>query len=210
MGTTGRFITIEGLEGAGKTTSIDFVAEWLRTRGVEPLLTREPGGTELGEAVRCLLLDHRHGGMASTTEALLVFAARAEHLARVIEPALRDGRWVICDRFTDATYAYQGGGRGLGADRVAVLEDWTQGPLRPDLTLFLDVPVAEGLARAAGRSAPDRFESERSGFFERARAAYLERCEAEPERMRRIDAAGDVESVRARLERHLLEAFGNL
>lgn len=207
MDPAGRFITIEGLEGAGKTTSIGFVADWLRARGIDPLLTREPGGTELGEAIRGLLLGHRHHGMAPDAEALLAFASRAEHLARVIEPALAAGRWVICDRFTDATYAYQGGGRGLGANRIAVLEDWTQGDRRPDLTLFLDVPVAAGLARAAERSAPDRFESERAGFFERARAVYLERCAADPERMRRVDAAGDLASVRAEIERQLAQAF---
>jgi len=202
---SGRFITVEGLEGAGKTSAIEGIAAWIAGRGHRVRRTREPGGTPLGEAIRALLLGHREEGMSADAETLLVFAARAEHLAQVIRPALAAGEWVLCDRFTDATYAYQGGGRGLGGERVAALEDWTQGGLRPDLTLYLDVPVATGRARAAGRSVPDRFEAEREAFFERARAVYLERCAADPARLRRIDASREPVAVRAEIE-HTLEA----
>jgi len=205
----GRFITVEGLEGAGKTTALAGIRAWIEARGERVRPTREPGGTTLGEAIRALLLGHREEGMSASAETLLVFAARAEHLQRVIRPALGAGEWVLCDRFTDATYAYQGGGRGLGSEAVRVLEDWTQGALRPDLTLFLDVPVATGRARAAGRSAPDRFEAEREAFFERARAVYLERCAAEPVRMRRIDASAAPEAVQQEIEAVLGEVFGD-
>ncbi|PWG63244.1 dTMP kinase [Sediminicurvatus halobius] len=205
----GRFITVEGLEGAGKTTALAGIRAWIEARGAPVRQTREPGGTPLGEAIRELLLGHRQEGMSARAETLLVFAARAEHLEQVIRPALAAGEWVLCDRFTDATYAYQGGGRGLGSEAVRVLEDWTQGTLRPHLTLFLDVPVATGRARAAGRSEPDRFEIEREAFFERARAAYLERCTAEPARMRRIDASAEPEVVQRHIEAVLSEVFGN-
>lgn len=203
---TGRLITVEGVEGAGKTTCLSFVQRFLAARERPPVMTREPGGTPLGEAVRGLLLGHDYAGMAVDTELLLVFAARAEHLSRVIRPALDAGRWVVCDRFTDASYAYQGGGRGMPAERIGVLESWVQGELRPDLTLLLDVPVEIGLARAAQRSAPDRFESEQAQFFERARMAYRERAERFPERIRIIDASQPVEGVEAQLAR-VLEAF---
>lgn len=206
---SGRFITVEGLEGAGKTTALEGIAAWIESRGHRVRRTREPGGTPLGESIRGLLLGHREEGMSAEAETLLVFAARAEHLARVIRPALAAGEWVLCDRFTDATYAYQGGGRGLGGERVATLERWTQGELRPDLTLYLDVPVATGRARAAGRSAPDRFEAEREAFFERARAVYLERCAAEPGRLRRIDASRAPDAVRAEIEGALATVFGH-
>lgn len=199
------FLTVEGVEGAGKTTCIDSLARVLRRRGGDPLLTREPGGTALGEEIRSLLLGHRDGGMAAETETLLMFAARAEHLAQVIEPALADGRSVICDRFTDATYAYQGGGRGLDAARIGVLEQWVQGERRPDFTLFLDVPVALGRERAASRSAPDRFEQERDSFFERARACYLARAAAEPARVRVIDASRALAEVERAVEAALEE-----
>lgn len=205
----GRFITVEGLEGAGKTTALAGIAGWIEDRGQRVRQTREPGGTVLGESIRELLLGHRAEGMSARAETLLIFAARAEHLERVIRPALAAGEWVVCDRFTDATYAYQGGGRGLGQEAVRMLEDWTQGPLRPDLTLFLDVPVATGRARAAGRSAPDRFETEREAFFERARATYLERCAAEPERLRRIDATAPPPVVRRAIASVLTEVFGD-
>lgn len=205
----GRFITVEGLEGAGKTTALAGIAEWIARRGHAVRRTREPGGTPLGEAIRELLLGHREEGMSARAETLLVFAARAEHLERVIGPALAAGEWVLCDRFTDATYAYQGGGRGLGSEAVSVLEDWTQGRLRPDLTLFLDVPPATGRARAAGRGAPDRFEAERDAFFERAREVYLARCAAEPGRLRRIDASAPQETVRLEIEAVLASAFAD-
>lgn len=182
------FITLEGGEGAGKSTQLQAIADWLRQRGHEVVVTREPGGTPLGERLREVLL-HGQGDMSPDAEALLMFAARAEHLARVIRPALAAGRSVLCDRFTDATYAYQGGGRGIPATRLAALEQWVQGGLRPDLTLLLDLPVEVGLARARGRGAFDRFEREQRDFLERVRAAYLARAAAEPERVRVIDAS---------------------
>lgn len=196
----GRFITVEGGEGAGKTTQLAFIREYLERAGYQVVLTREPGGTALGEEIRSLLLGHRHDGMAPATETLLMFAARAEHLKRVIRPALAAGRWVLCDRFTDATYAYQGGGRGLPPERIAVLEDWVQGELRPDLTLLFDLPVAAGLQRAGRRGAADRFEREKADFFERVRAAYLERAWRDPDRHRIVNAARPVETVRTEVE----------
>ncbi|MDX1434783.1 MAG: dTMP kinase [Gammaproteobacteria bacterium] len=192
----GRFITVEGIEGAGKSTQVAAIATFLEARGLGAVLTREPGGTPLGEAVRGLLLDPAFTGMAADAELLLMFAARAEHLARVIEPALAAGSWVVSDRFTDATYAYQGGGRGLDAARIAAVEDWVQGALRPDLTLVLDLPVETGLARIAARGGPDRFEGEDRAFFERTRAVYLARARAAPARYRVVDASGPPEAVR--------------
>lgn len=196
----GRFITIEGSEGAGKTTQLTFMRDFLERAGYPVTLTREPGGTELGEELRALLLGHRHDGMALKTETLLMFAARAEHLERVIRPALAAGQWVLCDRFTDATYAYQGGGRGLSMAQIAALEDWVQDDLRPDLTLLLDLPVAAGLARAGKRGPADRFERETVEFFERVRAAYRDRAQQHPDRYRIVDAAQSVAMVRAEVE----------
>lgn len=196
--TRGRFITLEGIEGAGKSTQLPAVAAALEARGLQVLITREPGGPPVAERIRTVLLDPDCQGMADDTELLLMFAARAEHLARRIRPALESGTWVVCDRFTDATYAYQGGGRGLDPTRIAVLEDLVQGGLRPDLTLLFDLPVTLGLARAGRRSAPDRFETEAEHFFDRVRAAYLERARAEPGRVRVIDAEAAPEAVAAR------------
>lgn len=196
MAEAGRFITVEGIEGAGKSTQMDAIRVFLEGRGIPVILTREPGGTPLAEAVRGLLLDPDNRGMAGDTELLLVFAARAEHLERVIRPALAAGRWVLSDRFTDATYAYQGGGRGIDPGRIAALEDWVQGALRPHLTLLLDLPVQAGMERVADRGRPDRFEREDPAFFERIRDTYLARAEAEPGRFRRIDAGAPVERVR--------------
>lgn len=201
----GRFITVEGGEGAGKTTQIGFMRDWLQRLGVPVVLTREPGGTVLGEEIRALLLGHRHEGMALAAETLLLFAARAEHLERVIHPALAAGHWVLCDRFTDATYAYQGGGRDLAPERIAILEDWVQGDLRPDLTLLFDVPVAMGLERAARRSTADRFEQEDKAFFERVRTAYLQRARQHPDRYRIVNAAGSLDEIRAGVECILAE-----
>lgn len=193
----GRFITLEGGEGAGKSTSMTFICEYLKQSGRDVFATREPGGTPLGESIRELLL---HGqGMSPDSELLLMFAARAEHLRQVIHPALDRGIDVVCDRFTDATYAYQGGGRGIPADRIRALEDWVQGAFRPDLTLLLDIPVAQGLARAGNRSAPDRFEREQHEFFERVRRSYLDIATREPRRIRIIDASLDLPAVQARL-----------
>jgi len=205
----GLFITVEGSEGAGKTTNLEFIRQRLSAAGKEPLLTREPGGTALGEQVRELLLGHKHDGMADDTELLLMFAARAEHLAKVIRPALDAGRVVLCDRFTDATYAYQGGGRGLPEGRIAALEDWVQGALRPDCVIVLDVPVDVGMARAGQRSAPDRFEREKLDFFERVRAAYLARAAAAPQRYRVVNAGQDLKDVQRDLGRVVDELIGS-
>lgn len=204
----GKFITVEGVEGAGKSTQAVFMRDYLEAVGQRVVLTREPGGTGLGEQLRTLLLDHRDDGMAADSELLLMFAARAEHLARVIRPALENGDWVVCDRFTDATYAYQGGGRAIPGARIAVLEDWVQGPLRPELTLLLDLPVREGLARAGRRGLNDRFESEDLAFFQRVRSAYLDLAKHHPQRYRVIDADCPVEVVRGAVEGTLLSLLG--
>ena len=193
--TQARFITVEGVEGAGKSTCLKLIEDCIRQHHLPVLMTREPGGTELGEALRSLLLGHRHDGMAESTELLMMFAARAEHLQAKILPALAAGTWVVCDRFTDATYAYQGYGRGIELERIAVLENWVQGERRPDLTLLMDLPVEIGLERAGRRSQPDRFERETLAFFERVRSGYLRLAEAAPERFRVIDAARPLEEV---------------
>lgn len=196
--TRGLFITLEGGEGAGKSTQLATVQQWAQAQGRPVLVTREPGGTELGERLRQLLLDAR-GTMSPETETLLMFAARAEHLTRIIRPALSAGTSVICDRFTDATYAYQGGGRGLAAARIALLEDWVQGDLRPDLTLVLDVPIDTGMDRAGERGTLDRFERENRDFFERVRRAYLTVAAREPQRVKIIDASGNIADVSQRI-----------
>jgi len=202
----GLFFTLEGGEGAGKSTSLAFVREFLEQAGRRVLVTREPGGTPLGEKIRELLL-HGRANMDVDTELLLMFAARAEHLARVIRPALANGAYVVCDRFTDATYAYQGGGRGVPEARIRILEDWVQQGLRPDLTLLLDIPVEQGLERAGQRSAPDRFEREKIDFFERVRNCYLAAAASEPQRIRVIDAACDIPQVQAQLRSVLEEVL---
>ena len=195
----GKFITVEGIEGVGKTTNMEFIHQQLLASGRDVVVTREPGGTPLGEAIRGLLLDPRYTGMDSTCELQLMFAARAEHLARVIRPALQQGQWVLCDRFTDATYAYQGGGRGIDKTIIARLEELVQGDFRPDLTLLLDVPVEVGLARAGQRGGLDRFEQEKREFFERVRAAYLDMAREHPQRYRVIDAGQPLEQVQQAL-----------
>jgi len=202
----GRFITIEGSEGAGKSTNIDFIRNELVSRSIQVVETREPGGTPLGEDIRKLLLDHRHDGMANNTELLLIFAARSEHLDQVIRPALERGQWVLCDRFTDASYAYQGGGRGIALERIGDLEQWVQQDLQPDLTLLLDIPVAEGLERTRKRSeGPDRFERQQLDFFERVRQCYLERAQRYP-RFALIDARRPLEQVQEQI-RDVLTRF---
>jgi dTMP kinase len=203
---SGRFITVEGTEGAGKSTNLEFACQHLAAAGKRVMVTREPGGTPLGEDIRGLLLGHRHDGMSVDAELLLMFAARAEHLHRVIRPALARGDWVLCDRFTDATFAYQGGGRGVPSARIAMLEQWVQGDLRPDLTLYLDVPVETGLARAGRRSDPDRFEKEQSSFFDQVRAAYLRIAREQPGRIKVVNAGQTLEAVRGQLAAHL-DAF---
>jgi len=200
----GLFITLEGGEGAGKTTSIAFVRTFLEQAGKKVVQTREPGGTALGEKIRSLLLEGRDA-MHADTELLLMFAARAEHVARVILPALSAGTYVVCDRFTDATYAYQGGGRGLPAARIRVLEEWVQQGLRPDLTFLLDISVDKGLTRAGQRSTPDRFERETADFFERVRQTYLATASNEPQRIKLIDAGQGLPQVEQQL-RAVLEA----
>ena len=197
---SGLFITLEGPEGAGKSTNREYLAECLRRQGMDVLLTREPGGTPLAERIRELLLAPSAEPMASDTELLLVFAARAQHLAQVIRPALERGCVVLCDRFTDATYAYQGGGRGLSTSRIAVLEAFVQGDLRPDLTLIFDLPVEVGLARAAARGRLDRFEQEGQAFFQAVRQAYLQRAAAQPQRYRIIDAGQSLAQVQLSLD----------
>ncbi|SDH45332.1 dTMP kinase [Pseudomonas panipatensis] len=197
---SGLFITLEGPEGAGKSTNREYLAALLRERGVEVQLTREPGGTPLAERIRELLLAPSDEPMAVDTELLLMFAARAQHIAQVILPALARGAVVLCDRFTDATYAYQGGGRGVPESRIAELERFVQGDLRPDLTLVFDLPVEVGLARAAARGRLDRFEQEDRGFFEAVRQAYLARAAASPARYRVLDAAQPLSAVQADLQ----------
>jgi dTMP kinase len=199
------FITIEGGEGAGKSTQIRHITEWLKSMGHEVICTRQPGGTVISEQIREILLNRDHHLQSPTTELLLAFAARAQVLDEVIRPALKAGKTIVCDRFTDATYAYQGGGRGIPADDIATLEKLVHGDLQADLTLLLDLPVEAGLRRAAGRGAPDRFETESLVFFERVRAVYLERSRAEPGRFAVIDASGDENAVRAQI-RQTLEA----
>lgn len=204
----GKFITIEGGEGVGKTTNIAFVENWLRSRGLNYLSTREPGGTPYGEDIRKLLLDHRDEKLDCIAELLLIFAARAQHLAERIRPALECGTWVLCDRFTDATYAYQGGGRELGLEKIAQLETLVQGSLRPDLTLILDIDPRLGMSRASRRGSLDRFEQEEIAFFERVRETYLKLAIRHPERYRVIDASCALEEVQQSIENHLSEYVG--
>ena len=213
----GRFLALEGVDGAGKSTQLPRIEDWLRGRGVRTLATREPGGTPLGESLRAMLLDPRFTGMSPVAELLVMFAARAEHLAKVIAPALDDGVWVLSERFTDATFAYQGGGRELDSASIEALETTVQGGVRPDLVLVLDIPVEAGLRRAerrrwdTGGSAPgpvavgaecgaaDRFEREDLEFFRRVREIYLERARERPERYAVIDASADETTVTTRL-----------
>ena len=196
----GKFITVEGGEGAGKSSNLTFIQSLIEDAGIEVVFTREPGGTQLGEELRELLLGHKHTGMSDDTELMLMFAARSEHLHQKIIPALEQGKWVLCDRFTDATYAYQGGGRQIDKQRIAQLENWVQGDLRPNLTLLLDLPVETGLARAKSRSEPDRFESEKIQFFENVRNAYLEIAHSQPDRVKIIDASQTLENVQKQIE----------
>jgi dTMP kinase len=190
----GKFITLEGMDGAGKSTHIPSIIQWLESRGIEVVSTREPGGTPLGERLRELLLNE---SMNPETETLLMFAARREHIANVIEPALARGAWVLSDRFTDATYAYQCGGRGVSAKKVIALEQWVQGTLQPDATLLFDVPVEVSVARLASARAPDKFERESADFFTKIRNAYLQRAAENPERFHIINSNQALEAVQA-------------
>lgn len=196
----GRFITLEGGEGAGKSTNLDYIRHRLQRAGIVVRITREPGGTALGENIRDLLLDPGNTAMHADTELLLMFAARAQHLQELVMPALARGEWVLCDRFTDATYAYQGGGRGLDTQRIAQLETWVQAGFQPHRTLLFDLPVDIGLQRAGKRGMLDRFEQEQVTFFERVREAYLARANAFPQRFRVIDAARELVDVQAQLD----------
>lgn len=194
----GKFITFEGIDGAGKSSHVEWLATFLRDKGKVVHVTREPGGTELGEKLRELLL---HKSMHLETETLLMFAARREHLAKVIEPALSNGEWVVCDRFSDATYAYQGGGRGLDRAKLQQLEHWVHGHLQPDLTLLFDLPLDVARERIVLASRVlDRFEQERADFHERVRQAYLERAHSSPARIRVVDAQQSIETIRNLLE----------
>ena len=199
----GKFITLEGIDRAGKSTQLAWIADFLQGSGVNVVVTREPGGTLLGEELRALLLDSRLT-MHPETEALLMFAARREHLDKVIIPALARGDWVISDRFTDASFAYQGGGRLVKITKLENLEQWTQGALQPDLTLYFDVPVELGQQRIAGIKSADRFEKEQTEFFQRVRAAYLARVEKYSDRMRLIDASQSLLKVQETV-RHVME-----
>jgi dTMP kinase len=192
----GRFITFEGIDGAGKSTQIQVVADVLRARGIDVVLTREPGGTPLAEALRTLVLNEP---MDASTETLLLFAARSDHLERVLRPALMAGRWVLCDRFTDATYAYQAGGRGVPAERIATLEQWVHPDLQPDLTLLFDVPPEIAAQRLSQARAADRFESEQLGFFGAVRRLYLERAASFPSRFFVVDSTASPEDIRGQL-----------
>ena len=196
----GLFITVEGGEGVGKSTNMEYLQEHLRDAGVDLVVTREPGGTSLGEELRELLLKPRPEQMAPAAELLLIFAARAQHLSQVIEPALAAGRWVLCDRFTDATYAYQGGGRQLPVTLVRKLEQLVQGELRPDYTLLLDCPVEVGMDRASARGELDRFEQEQVAFFQRVRATYLQLARESSGRYRVVDASRPLEEVQSQLQ----------
>lgn len=189
MNRRGRFISLEGGEGAGKSTLLGGLRDYLQQHGVQLLQVREPGGTPLGEAIRSLVLDPAHASLSAESELLLMFASRAQLVRERIQPALKSGQWVLCDRYVDASYAYQGGGRGQPIERIADLERWACDGVKPDLTLLLDLPVSTGRARAAGRGAADRIETEADTFFERVRQAYRDRARAEPQRFRVIDAS---------------------
>lgn len=192
----GKFITFEGIDGAGKSTHMDFVARLVRARNKQVVVTREPGGTPLGEKLRELLL---HEQMHLETEALLMFASRREHMAQVIEPALARGDWVVCDRFTDATFAYQGGGRGMDLDKLSALEEWVHPNLQPDLTLLFDVPIEVARSRLEGAREPDKFEQEEAAFFTAVRAEYLRRATEFPQRFRIIDGSKTVQEIQKTL-----------
>jgi dTMP kinase len=196
----GKFITIDGVEGAGKSTQIEFICEYLKAKGVNVILTREPGGTDIGEKIRTLLLSNSTGKMHADTELMLMFAARNEHIQNKIMPALKHGDWVLSDRFTDASYAYQGGGRGLDVSRIAQLEQWVSQDFTPDMTLLLDVPVEIGMLRVESRGKKDRIELEGANFFNRVRQGYIDRSEQFPERIKLIDSSQTVEHTKQQVK----------
>jgi dTMP kinase len=204
-----RFITLEGGEGVGKTTNMNFIAGLLENQSITVVKTREPGGTPLAEKIRQLLLENQDETVDANTELLLMFAARAQHLCHIIKPALARGDWVLCDRFTDATYAYQGGGRGMSINTIAWLEHLVHGELRPDLTLLLDAPVQTGLRRARQRGKPDRFEQEKQAFFEKVRQSYLKLAKQHPERFVVIDASQPLDQVQQVISRKIKLLMAN-
>lgn len=196
----GIFITLEGVEGVGKSSALEFFAEYLKNKGLDYAVTREPGGTPIAEQIRAVVLSDHQELMHPDTELLLMFAGRTQHLENVIKPALRLGKFVICDRFTDASYAYQGGGRGILPQRIKIIEDWVQKGLQPNLTFLFDAPIEVGLKRINSRAAKDRIEKEQLEFFERVRSAYLERAYQHPERFKIIDATQALEKVQEQLK----------
>jgi dTMP kinase len=201
----GCFITIEGTEGVGKSTNVEFIRQYLADKGIALRLTREPGGTPLAEEIRELLLKPRDEVVCDDAEILLVFAARAQHVDQVIKPALENGEWVLSDRFTDATFAYQGAGRGISWNRIQQLEQYVLGDLRPDLTILLDIPVEVGMARVMQRGEPDRFEREKLDFFDKVRQGYHHRLRAEPDRFALIDASQSLKNVQQQIAAALAE-----
>lgn len=204
----GFFLTIEGIEGVGKSTNIEFIQNWLKAKDIEPVMTREPGGTPLAEEIRELLLTPKKESMSNLTELLLVFAARAQHLQSVITPSLNNNQWVVSDRFTDATYAYQGGGRSVNIELIAQMETLVQGSLRPDAVIILDAPFEVSQARVSDRGQQkDRFEQEQRRFFEATRAMYLQRAQQMPERYFVIDASASLASVQEHIEQALNSCF---
>ena len=196
----GKFISVEGVEGAGKSTQLRFIQQFLTEKGIDLIVTREPGGTELGEQIRSLLLTHSESPMSVDTELLLIFAARAEHVEKVIKPALERGEWVLSDRFIDATFAYQGGGRGIKQQRINEIASWTLNDLKPDLTLLFDLPVELGKQRVLSRNQEiDRFEQEKLEFFEKIRSCYLQRATNEPQRIKVIDSSRSIAEISQQL-----------
>ena len=200
---TGKFITIDGVEGAGKSTQIKFICDYLQAKGINVVLTREPGGTDLGEKIRELLLSTQTQSMHNDSELLLMFAARNEHIHHKIMPALERGDWVLSDRFTDASYAYQGGGRGLDIERIEQLERWVLGDFAPDMTLLLDIPVEQGMSRVESRGEKDRIELEKMDFFQRVRQAYIDRSEKYPDRIKLIDSSKEREHTSQQIQQIL-------
>lgn len=206
----GKFISIEGIEGAGKSTQLAFIAGYLRDKGIDVLMTREPGGTQLGEQIRALLLTPRDEKMVDDAELLLMFAARVQHIQQKILPALNNGQWVVSDRFVDATFAYQGGGRGIEFERIQSLAEWSLQGVNTDLTFLFDLPVAVGQQRVSSRgNAKDRFEQEKHSFFDKVRQRYLQVANAEPERVKIIDAAEPVGNIQKQLKSHLDQLLTN-
>ncbi|MCW8983686.1 MAG: dTMP kinase [Gammaproteobacteria bacterium] len=205
----GKFITLEGSEGCGKTTNMEYIERLLKGAGIELVVTREPGGTPLGETIREILLDSRQTSMSEDTELMLMFAARAQHMHEKIKPALDAGKWVLCDRFVDATYAYQGAGRGISLERINTLDNWVLNGFKPDLTLYLDISVAQGLKRAEARAELDRFEKEKIDFFEQVRSGYLQRVEADTARFRVIDASEPLEQVQSSIKLQIEQFISN-